>query len=435
MKKYDKKKSISDNPSYREIQDAIPIIRFTANLAKVAGKLGFKGELVRKMANASDLLDDISEALNLPDRFNAAFSDQGWIATSSFSAEIMREAVELHEEGKQNEAEGAILSWFSEQNIQTFAITRARKFHDARLRDDQLREALKLYCEERYWGAVPLILIACDGFASDVSGGVSPFKDNADLSCFDSVTGHSTSLPALMEKLVQGVRKSSDENLSIPKRHGILHGRSLGYANKIVCAKAWLLMVSLVDWAGDKSSEKDRKKEWEQKKSTSFRELTERIRENERKKQLIDKFKPYEIEGQNLVNPDKNSAEFALMEFLERWKCKNYGRMSLHVFNLTKQKPKKMAGEMRKSAELIDLVDFEIVKTRHSTIVRCEARVKIEAKVRTKRISGEFEILVFLLNSEDRVAMPDDVDSKWLVQQNCIIHIMNEKFAKPALSE
>ena len=87
--------------------------------------------------------------------------------------------------------------------------------------------------------AVPLILIACDGFVSGVLG-TSPFEKDADLSVFDSIVGHPTSLPALIGMLRKGVRKTSDERLDVPLRHGILHGRSLGYANRRVCYKAWI---------------------------------------------------------------------------------------------------------------------------------------------------------------------------------------------------
>ena len=102
-----------------------------------------------------------------------------------------------------------------------------------------------------------MILIACDGLASDVLG-TSPFEKDADLTVFDSLAGHPTSVPAFIASLTKGVRKSSSAKMTMPLRHGILHGRSLGYANKVVRMKAWLLMVALVDWACDKTTEDER---------------------------------------------------------------------------------------------------------------------------------------------------------------------------------
>ena len=77
---------------------------------------------------------------------------------------------------------------------------------------------------------MPLILIACDGFTPDVLG-TSPFEKDANLTAFESITGHSNSLPFLIKELTTGVRKSSDEELTLPLRRGILHGQLLGYAS------------------------------------------------------------------------------------------------------------------------------------------------------------------------------------------------------------
>lgn len=201
MKKNEVGGKIADNPTAKEMRTILPLVQFLGSAAGLAARMGIKREAMNKFKNSADELTASADILELPDRFNTAFADQGWIATSSFALDIVRKAVELHGEGKAEEAESAILEWFTEDNIRLFAITRARRFHAAHLRNEQLEEALRLYLEERYMAAVPLILIACDGFASDVSG-ISPFEKNADLTCFDSITGHQTSLPALMKLFV-----------------------------------------------------------------------------------------------------------------------------------------------------------------------------------------------------------------------------------------
>ena len=58
-----------------------------------------------------------SEILNLPDRFNEAFSRHGWIATGSMSAETMCDALKLHQEGDNQAAEEEMLAWFNKYNI------------------------------------------------------------------------------------------------------------------------------------------------------------------------------------------------------------------------------------------------------------------------------------------------------------------------------
>ena len=210
------------------ISDALPLIKMAKSFTGFAKKLRITNESLDGIHQAADAVLEQSDILTLPDRFNDAFARKGWVATGSMSADTMRTALELYEAGKNQQAEEEIIAWFQEDTINLFAIVRAKRFNKARNRWNQLREALKLTFEERYCSAVPLILIACDGFASDVLG-TSPFEKDADLTAFDSITGHPNSLPFLIKEL------------TLPLRHGILHGQSLGYANRIVCMKAWVV--------------------------------------------------------------------------------------------------------------------------------------------------------------------------------------------------
>ena len=237
---------VAENPSATAISNMLPFVRFVRLITGFAKHLGASNESLDRIHKISDRIVKDSDVLTLPDRFNDRFASQGWIATNSMSVDTMRKAIEASEAGKKEEAEAEILAWFQEETINILAIHRTKRFNKARNRWDQLREALKLTVEERYWSAVPLILVACDGFASDVLG-TSPFRKDADLTAFDSITGHPHSLPYLIQLLTKGVRKSSDAELMLPLRHGILHGRSLGYANRAVCMKAWLLMSNRSD--------------------------------------------------------------------------------------------------------------------------------------------------------------------------------------------
>lgn len=405
-----------------------PLIRILGSMAGFASRMGIKREAMTEFKNSIDELMASADILELPDRFNTAFSGQGWVATGSFALDIMRTSVGLHDAGRLEEAENTILEWFTEENIRLFAINRARRFHAAHLRNEQLEEALRLFLEERYIAAVPLILIASDGFASDVCG-VSPFEKNADLTCFDSIVGHQTSLPALIKLFIQGVRKSTDAELSIPKRHGILHGRSLGYANKIVCAKAWLLMVALVDWAIDKSSEASRIKERIEKDNLSLSAALEQSRRIQNDKRIIEAFQPSESDGPFSETYNIDTAEYAVLQFLEGWKNRNFGLMAKHAINLTRKPFKKMAGEMRDMAEYVTLNEYEVFRIRHSTVARCDVRVRVQAKTLTKVVAGQFDLFLIRYNQDGNVAMPTDQDCIWAVQQNCIYNVMNEKFA------
>ena len=420
----DKKKEIgiADNPSAKKIADVLPLVKIVKTLTGFSKKLGITNDNLERIHQASDSVLQQSAILTLPDRFNNAFARQGWITTGSMSTDTMQKAVELYESGKNQQAEDEILAWFQEDTINLLAIMRAKRFNKAENRWHQLREALQLTFEERYWSAVPLILIACDGFASDVLG-TSPFEKDADLTVFDSITGHPNSLPSLIKQLTKGVRKSSDKQLTLPLRHGILHGQSLGYANRVVCMKAWLLMIALVDWAYDKTSEEDRIREQQSQANVSFRELAEALRKNKANKHAIETFKPRENLGPFNDSLDKDSPEFAIAHFLNCWKDQNYGKMAERAMNLTQRSIKEMAGQLRRDAEFVKLTNFEICSVRQSA-VRADAVVFMKGTTLNRDIEEEFQVVAFRHTMDGDIAMPTE-PGKWFVQQACIFDLMH----------
>jgi hypothetical protein len=421
-------KPISENCSTNEIVRILPVLKVISCIVSSASKIGIKYEPLSDIKNQIDDLVKQSSIIGLPDRFNAAFGKRGWITVGSgISVEVMNSALELHDSGNIKEAEQKLTEWFTKENIEFFAINRARRFHKANLRDEQLREALNLYVEERYMAAVPLVLIACDGFASDVCG-LSPFAESADLTVFDSLVGHPTGLPALIGLLKKGAYRSRDDQMNMPERHKIIHGRSLGYANKEVCAKAWLLMMALVEWANDKSSESDRRVEAERKANVSWSDIRSSLRRTEADKQQIEAFVRLEKAGPFGDPFDEAGPEKALFDFLSGWQAGNYGSMAKHAVNLSCKPIKKMAGDLRNMAEFVTLEKFELRKFIYSTVARCDAIVWIKSKNFREAVEGEFKIVLFRYTKDGKIAMPSDRNAYWTVQQNCIYNVMSKSF-------
>lgn len=421
-----KDERIVDLPSARELSTALPVVRAVRELASLALRTGLGGEKARKTMDSADQLLTQSSVLHLPDRFNAVFAERGWIATTSMSVDAMRVALARHDEGNADAGEEVLLDWILDPEIiNLFAITRSKSFGDVHGRWHQLREALALTEEGRYWSAVPLVLIACDGLASDVLGS-SPFEKNADLSQFDSMVAHPSSLPAAIARITRGVRKSSDDALSLPLRHGILHGRSLGYANRAICGKAWMLMIALVDWAVDKREEEARRAKDEERRSTNWGDISSLLRKNQADKMAFEEFKPRRWEGPFVGDLVEDEPPFAFHEFLTGWQTRNFGLMATRAVNITQQKHAHLAGRMRTDAEHIKLVEFEILSVSQTTVSRAEAHVRMHGQNLKGDVGGEFLILAFYHTTRGDVAMPTD-EGIWWVQQGCIFDLMHER--------
>ncbi len=338
----------------------------------------------------------------------------------------MRAALDKHEEGDTNAGEEIILEWVLDSGtLNFFAISRSKRFGEVHGRWDQLREALALTEERRYWSAVPLVLIACDGFASDVLG-TSPFEKNADLRMFDSMVAHPSSLPAAITRITKGVRKSSDETLYLPLRHGILHGRSLGYANRAVCGKAWMLMIALVDWAADKRDEEVRRAKDKARHSTDWRELSSSLQKSQADKAAIEAFVQRRWEGSFGEALAENDPPLAFFEFLTGWRTRNFGLMAKRAVNLTQQKHGHLAGRLRTDAEHLFLTDFEILRVSQTTVARAEAVVRMKGQTLKGEVSGKFMVLAFRNTADGGVAMPSD-EGTWQVRQACMFDLLHER--------
>ena len=421
---------IVDNPSARAMADSMRLVKTAKAITEAMKGLGVKNETVDRIHQSAARALKQSDLLELPDLFNDALADQGWIATQSFAVDTMRRAVELQREGRREEAEREILDWFTEENITLFAINRSKRFDETEGRWDQLREALRLTVEERYWAAVPLILIACDGFASDVLG-TSPFEKDADLSVFDSVVGHPNSLPTLIAKVTKGVRKSSRTDMTLPLRHGILHGRSLGYANRVVCMKAWLLMVALVDWACDKSTEDQRAREHRSAQDMDWGEIAEKRRKIRADRREIEAYEPRTNAGPFNSNMDPDLPESAIFKFLTCWQAQNYGYMAEHAVNLTQKPARRLAGELRSSGEFARLTRFDLRTVRQPAVAFAEAEVYMEGATPKGTVHGMFRVLALRNTRNGDAAMPTD-QGRWYVQQSCMVDLMQGRMIESA---
>ena len=237
---------LSDNPTVQLMLTVIQQAPLVKGLIQRLQEHGVEHETLRHILLGAQYALDNADYVDVAERFNQTFADQGWIGTESMSTDTMRAALIHHQEQRFAEAEHEILDWFNPLRIQHFAIGRCGYFGDHASRKAQLEEAFELTHEERYNSAIPLILIACEGFAADVLQ-VDLFSRKADLSHFDTFVGHKSSLPTLVRNLTRRVSRTSEESADLPARHGIMHGKTLCYATKSNCMKAWLLFIALTD--------------------------------------------------------------------------------------------------------------------------------------------------------------------------------------------
>lgn len=343
-----------------------------------------------------------SQLVENANKYEEYFSHKGWVYYSSLKPEFMQEAVDAFESGGLEKAEEVILKHYNPENVEDHRIF-LRGAEASRIRLDLIDLAYADYRANLYHAVILNLVTIIDGIVNDVIGRGFHSHD-ADMDCWGSITGLDGSIYMIKDIYCSKRNKTRTEQIDVPYRHGILHGRDLGYANKIVAAKCWCFLFTVVDWAKDKATEEKRKTK---KKPQTLLEAAQQEKELREKygPRLIAaiSFKEHHVGGAEIVamNQDKTlilegTPERCAHEFLRFWLKENYGGMSLCFCKYASKRPIDMRFAFGKKKLLTyELVD---VHNKAAAISNISVRVSYE--------SGDVEEKTFILTFESKEGKP-----------------------------
>ena len=186
----------------------------------------------------------------LADEYNQTFAPHGWIATEDMSTKLMEEALTISRSKGLVSAENYLCDSFDDEY---FAL------HSPRMRavwvwknserENLLKLAFEDHQSQRYHASTPVVLAQIDGLAFDINRNTFFNHKKSSLILENSVAAHETGL-TMLSKLAGTKRTKTDSNpVRFPYRHGILHGRDLAYANRIVSTKSFFALFAMRPWA------------------------------------------------------------------------------------------------------------------------------------------------------------------------------------------
>lgn len=330
--------SIQDIPSirstaallrtFRIVKRGWPILRSMLNLIGVD-----TAEMEKDLADLEEAQKEAEALLPLPDRFAELFAKRGWVMYDSMSVEAARAAVELADEGDIDGAERLLTEHYSPENIRAtlFTLNRIVAF---RPRMPLAKKALDDYIGGRYHSCVPVVLALLDGLVGDVHPQQrSFFAEGTTLRAWDSIAGHPKGLEALARVMNKGRRRTRSGTITVPYRHGIIHGRDLGYDNVMVAAKSWAALFAVADWA--ERVEQGRLSEPPKGDSLGLYGMIRGIDEARKDRARLSAWEPRQIQvGEDIPAGglpdlyDEDTPERKLAEYLTAWQQHNYGRMA-----------------------------------------------------------------------------------------------------------
>ena len=319
--------------------------------------------------------------------FTKNFSDSGWCMYESLDYDLVQRANAEYAVDGIASAERILLDYFKDDiKTRTHWIRKSSKEFSERA--GLLHAFFENHFEGNYYSSVPLGLLIIDGAVNDFTKSKGFFAEGTDMDAWDSFVGSDEALGKLKTIFTASRVKTNKEEIRLPYRNGILHGRDLNFGNEYVSCKCVALMFAVADWIRMKSSEAERKVEFQQ--SQTKDNIDSQLDSWNDLKSLeseIKKWKKRDIRiGENFPASGKKEGYEdypylnPLFKMLKSWENGNYGKLSFYLREtiLKSQSVGKRAGELRRIFENKKFKSYEIISIKEKTYAKTEILVNVE---------------------------------------------------------
>lgn len=418
-----KPKKIQDIPSIAKITSQMESIEA---LYKISPVLKIFSPKISKAFESFPEIKNQAKIFEVPDKFNERFSELGWVAYESMNLEVMREAIAKYDTEGVKVAEQFLTDSYDADCLK-WGILRFQGNQEFQRRIRLIELAKDDYLAERYHACIPLLLSLLDGIVNDISKHVGFFADSANMTVWDSMAAHETGLQVVASLFTKSRNKTNEEALTIPYRHGILHGRELAFDNKLVAAKVWAALFATRDWAdaliSTKSSDSIKEKGW--------KEILSNFADTQRQKKLIESWKPRSNEnidylpyiGQAEELPLK-TPERAVAEFIENWIKGRYGLLAASLVYFSDKPEGKKAGLARKDFGNLIPLSYKLISIEDRSAAITFVTVELEFEDNNQRFSKIVNVFANYLDSENHIQVRTEDDGQWKIIQNSFSNIL-----------
>lgn len=433
---------IKNNPSYNKLRQDIEGAKSLRKVLKIASAFSSKvQESVKTLDKMIAMESELEHIASMPDKFNEHFSSLGWIAHETMSSTVMEQTVELAEKGMISEAESILVEYYcSEQTA--YNVHWLKKIPAFLERYELISYARVDTIEERYYSCIPLLLMIIDGSVNDIDRSKGFFTDGSDLTAWDSIAAHSTGLSVIRGIFNKSIKKTRKKQITIPYRNGILHGREIGYANKIVAAKCWAALFAIYDWAVKIKSGKKYAPESEP--EITWAQLRLQQKELRWQKKQIENWKPRTVvigvdipEAGDISEYKLHTPEKSAIEFVTYWKQKNYGFIAklLELPYNGIRKHNEIIKDVKRVLEDKKLIDYQIMCVDDQAPAICEIKLNLKYEFQSEIIEHNTIVRLICQRQDGSTSMFGDEQGIWFIMDyflhdidgNSFKHLINSR--------
>jgi hypothetical protein len=378
------------------------------------------GQIDDALANADELSHQAEELATIPDRFNDLFAPRGWIIYDLMNLEVAKAVIQKAESGDLDGAEVDLVNYYSVETVR-WQLRTMNAITAFRPRMPLAQKALTDYEEERYHACVPVVLALLDGLVNELHEKRRGFfAEEVDLTAWDSIAAHSRGLNVLTGILQKGRYKTTTEQITIPYRHGIMHGIDLGYDNKIVAAKTWAALFATRDWA--LKAERGLLTAPPEEPQKTWADIFHQLRENATDKERLQQWKPRNIKV-SVDTPitgepdsfDDGTPEKKLAEYLTFWKLSNYGYMAKCLSPKLGPPVKRAPAYVREVFESKNLKSFAFTEISDDAAAVTEIQTDLVFEEYGREVKKSVRFRLVNMDSEGNPAVRGKTGSDWAV--------------------
>ncbi|MDB5241396.1 MAG: zinc chelation protein SecC [Spirosoma sp.] len=361
--------------------------------------------------------------------FDQTFLNRGWILYNDLNVSVVEQTLRLAKAEGVTVAEQYLVDCHSGQFVAA-GISTLWGVKEFRPRLHLIKLAYDDYICSRYHACVPVLLMMIDGVVADAGDNLGFFSDKANITAYDSIAGRPNALQALKTIYYKHIGKTDKNRLEMPYRNGILHGRSLGYANQATAAKCWALLFAIRDVLAARQNEAYNRKRNEEEQNKTIDDLqrerqgwiddlAEVIRMDEFKRAPV-------VVGVDIPETGEPSdyqpdtPERSVVEFLHHWIAGRYHLMAEHVFLSYGVTAKQMIGrtKMTFANKLAHYFTLTACYDQSSCISDISTTVGISyGDGQPREYQLTFRLMRYHINNKDLVVNPAK-EGYWRIAEN-----------------
>jgi hypothetical protein len=396
------------------------------SLRPLAKLIGFLNPDMRiQFQNLDAQVESIKVMLANRDRFAEIYSPLGWVNYDRMSVDAVAKALAV----KTDEGEAILTAYHLDpDNLRVLGY----RFHTSHFAGwgELYERAVERTAVEDYLSAIPLILIVIDGICTTTTA-KHPFSGGADAPVFDSQTSGPGGLSEGLALFGSTRRKFDNSSITLPFRHGIVHGLNPNFGHSLVAAKAFNLLQALVDYFDRRRDEAQRlAKAAQEQRPVDWKELGHRLLKNADTKKRLDAWEARPTKANTIVtssmspgNLDEGSPEKAAVAYLEGLVKRNFGALAQSTIDYPNRTIGYRAGRLRDDLKDIIIGDWALTGVEDTAPSMTNVMVDISGNLFGESWNGLQCMRLIYADDDNNALIRGEEGGDWIVMPDFLTNL------------